>query len=294
MNEAEIEKVHPGGESPPVELATLQEQIEEARGVYDWEEVERLYTLALAMPDIPPETEYALRDGRAESYDYLANLEAEQADLEIMLRLTEAQEDMPGRIKATLQLAEHRLVLLTPRGRELAETALTLAREASERQLEVDAHLALANIATFTSDYSELEHHSEQALRQARELGYLFGEARAYIYIGSFYRYGSEQKEKAGATIQVALEAFRRLGDRLWELRALLMLGMTHSDIGQGRSYYEQALEVAEGIPDRSRGRCRRSQEGRRQGEAQPSYQPDCRGSVVRRFLGQPHRPDFP
>ena len=71
------------------DLLHLIQRANRASSAYEWDEVVALTTQALAFPDLPPETEYDLRKGRAVAYEYLGNQAAWLADAERMQRLAE-------------------------------------------------------------------------------------------------------------------------------------------------------------------------------------------------------------
>src|SRR5262245_59206017 len=90
----------------PQTLADLSTAAARAAAAYKWGEAIAHYSEALAHPDLPPETAYSLRDGRAAAYRYLGDFTAEQADLAEMALLAETLSDPARQVAALARQVE--------------------------------------------------------------------------------------------------------------------------------------------------------------------------------------------
>ncbi len=243
--------------SPPAsepDLASLREQAEKAHNAYDWEEALRLYSLALEIPNLPADIEFELRRGRAQSHEYLVDLEASAADLEAMIALAEAHNDQSGRITSQIALANvKRQSGDLSVGQELAQSAQSLAESIGAGELAVEAMIVQGFILEYIGDRSRSKKLLEQALASSRSLEYSAGEAAALRHLGGLLAMRFGQPLPARSYLDQALLLFGELGDREGEANTLLGLGIAVLDLAQQRNYYQQALAIYETTGNRER-----------------------------------------
>ncbi len=234
-------------DKPTSTVSDLQQAADAARAAYKWKEALNLYTQALEQLDIPQETEYNLRSGRATCYSRLGDNAAAWADLEALVQLATAMDDLPRRITALDRQAS--LTELTGElaaGKVLAEAALALARQGNYRELEVDSLCTLGYRVECMGDIPQAHRHFEQALRLSRELDYPAGEGHARLRLGSLAALHLGQPEQAQDHLNAALGLFRQLGDQNSESNALNILGWATPDLARRRDYLTQALAIVE------------------------------------------------
>ncbi len=234
--------------SPPAvegDLASLQRRADKAGTVYDWEEALRLYTSALALPDISPETEIALRTGRARSYRYLGNIAAALEDLAIIIQMAQALDAFPAYVNALIWQAEIQ-VGKAAESNELLESALTQARARGESALEVRLLCTLAALLENLGDLPLSKAYLEEALLLARTQGDRPGTARALRSLGRLLALRFGQLEQGQSFFREAHSIYRQLNDKEGEAFALYGLGLGTQDLAQIRSFYEQALAIYE------------------------------------------------
>ena len=238
--------------SPERELAALRQRAEEARAAYEWAEAQRLYSLALELPDLTAEVEYELLDGRAESHSYLGKSADEEADLEVMIQLATEQGDLARQGKALYRLAAGNYGLNPridkERQLEAALELLVLAEKIGDRRLVVDAHFANVVASYLSVDVARLKHHVEAMRHLAQEINYQEGFARALAASAWQLRYADGDREEALISLQRALAIFASKGNHLWEAQTLRMLGYFTSDLGNSRRWSQQALRIAKAI----------------------------------------------
>ncbi len=232
-------------------LEALITAAERARTAFDWEATLSIAGQALARPDLPPETAFALLDAQAEAHQRLGDLEAEEAARAAMARLASDLGDAERRVQATLQHVD--LYLRQGRvadSKALSRAALDVARACGALHLEAAALVGLSRAYQVESRFDEARDLGEQALAQFRSLDNPLGEAMALLWL-SITNSRQERVVEAAAQARAALEIFRREGDRAGEARALNTLGIRSPDVAQRRSYYEQALAAYEAVGDR-------------------------------------------
>ena len=127
------------------DLLHLMQRANRASSAYEWDEAVALTTQALAFPDLPPETEYDLRKGRAVAYEYLGDQAAWLADAERMQRLAEESGDVSKQVESGGRRVEALLELgrLTEAS-AVADACLALARAAGDPKLVADGLQMLA------------------------------------------------------------------------------------------------------------------------------------------------------
>jgi len=79
---------------------------ERARTAYQWEDAIALYSQALEQPDLPPEVEYELLDGRAFSYQRVFNEQGRRSDLQRMLTLADQNNNPNWQVHALADLTD--------------------------------------------------------------------------------------------------------------------------------------------------------------------------------------------
>ncbi len=241
-------------------LAYSQLAADRARAIYAIESAVRLYTQALAFvqnhPELAdPEQEYAILAGRAEEYQLMGEREKEKADLDAMSRLAEQLNDIPRLI----QVSTRRVTLANQLGNQVeaqqtAETALALARQIGDRQLEAESLTALGLVIMAQSEYATAQQHYEAALEIYHALGHEEGIAQCCWRLGNILR---RTGQSAQSYFEQALHIYRKIGDRKGESDTLNALGVAAIDYAERRAYYEQSLVISQAIGDRTgQSRC--------------------------------------
>jgi signal transduction histidine kinase/DNA-binding response OmpR family regulator/tetratricopeptide (TPR) repeat protein len=233
-------------------LQDLQASAAAARAAFDWERACALYTQALEhAPEAERETRYELLDGRAECQDFLGRLDAQDADLEEMVRLAESLADPDRASRALARQAPLRCVQgRAPEGRSLAEAALALAQQRQDPALVAGSLAALGNACVRSGQPAQGREHLEQALALYRGLGDLSGQSFCHRLMGIAGGRATNDAE-ARTCNEAALDLARRAGDRRQEGLALNSLGFREPDMARQRACYEQALAILSGMGDR-------------------------------------------
>jgi len=232
--------------SPPAvegDLVSLQRRADKARAVYDWEEVQRLYSFALELPDIPLETEYALRAGRARSYRYLGNMAAALEDLGIIIQLAQTSGDFPAYVNALIWQTEIQVGKVAE-SKGLLESALTQVRMSGENAQEVRLLCTIAAMLENLGDLAPAKQYLEEALVLARTQSDRQGTARTLRSLGRLVALRFGQLEQGQSYFREAQTIYRQLQDREGEAFTLYGLGVAAQDLAHQRSYYEQALAI--------------------------------------------------
>ncbi len=236
------------------EVSRLQAQADKARAAYKWEEALALYDRALEMPEHSLEITYSLRDGRSDATIHLGDFAAAKNDLEVMVDLAEAGDDIPGQVRAL-----NRLVAAGRHTGDLgdsdswAEKALALGNQSGDQTLVVDSLISNLIVLEEKDDPDKASKAGEQALALARELSYPAGEASAMRHLGGFYAMRLGLHEKAVPYLKEALHLFRTLGDREEEASTLNGLGIASLNLVEQLDYYQQALAIFETTNNRER-----------------------------------------
>src|SRR5579859_1658445 len=233
------------------ELSALQAAADQARARYDHAAAVALYTEALNLGPLSHALEFDLLASRAESLGLLGKLQAEQADLERMLRLAEAAGDVARQARALTQQVLHSFWVGGPR-QELprAERALALARQAGDAALEAESQIGLSTILAEQGNVNAAGAAAAEALRLYRARGDLAGQSDSLWHLAN-YSLKTGQAAEAEARGQQALALARQSGDRTAEMTPLTILANMSRDLARARSYAEQALALALAVGNR-------------------------------------------
>ena len=271
--------------SPSSKLSALQSAAQRARSAYLWEEAITHYTAALNLPDLSPEDEYTLRDGRAYSHQRMAQFQDELADLEKMVDL--AGGETAG--ERYLDAFAHQAVALVNAGRleEAAangERLLAIAQKANLPFFIGEAHKIVGLVhmtagrflpaseafstaldifkdqdalaeEVWTASYiafcalflgQDLQPYAQRILEIARQLNDPLLEARAYHAL-CWGLWGNQLLYRS--YLEKALEIYRLINERRGVNSMLHNLGEFYLDYGLYRraySYYQQSLQIME------------------------------------------------
>jgi tetratricopeptide (TPR) repeat protein/transcriptional regulator with XRE-family HTH domain len=135
----------------------------------------------------------------------------------------------------------------------LHQTALTAARQASDRRGEARGMTLLAEMQMTTTDWAVVPATLRQALELYRDLGDQVGQATVINGLGRVHR-ATGVYRSAAACHQQALELFRDLGDRRGQAFALNDLGIVQHETGDYQSAaasHQEALELFRNIGHR-------------------------------------------
>ena len=213
---------------------------EVARQVYANEDAVRLYSEALLLlPDNDP-GRFELLGGRAAAYDVMAEREAQLADIEEMLGLSEEAADDTLRVEALLALTKAYLESEEIKAREPAKRALTIARNLDDTGQQ---GRALYYLAIVSHNISEIEKAREQLeesailLEQARQIR---DRAESLSYLSLVL--GELGEASAGLEVaQQALDLSKAEGDRLLEATTTRRIAIAY----MGQYQFAEALPIA-------------------------------------------------
>ncbi|MBN1485592.1 MAG: tetratricopeptide repeat protein [Chloroflexia bacterium] len=130
------------------------------------------------------------------------------------------------------------------------EQALQIHRELGDRGGEAAALNTLGLICRNLGDLDGYRDYMEQALQIADETGIAFTQGMVQLNLGILYSDGGDQV-RARELYQGGLAAWRRAGNRAGEGYILRYTGWTYYDeeqLDQAKSYFEQALQIAQEI----------------------------------------------
>jgi predicted ATPase len=256
---------------------------EVARQIYANEDAVRLYSEALILiPENDP-SRFELLAGRAAAYDVMADREAQLADIEEMLILTEEAGDDVQRVEALLLLTSAYLDSEEMKAREPAERALTAARKLADTGME---GRALYYLGIFSYNVAELEkarEHFEESAHRLEQAGRIREMAESLSYLSLVLGYlgdtsaGLEtahkalklsmaegdklleatttrriaiaymaqyQYDEALPSAEAALQMFREVGYLVGELHALNVLGLIKRELGMFEESEQDLLEA--------------------------------------------------
>jgi tetratricopeptide (TPR) repeat protein len=129
------------------------------------------------------------------------------------------------------------------------ERALDLYQDLGDRHGQADSLRYLGRVFQETGDYEIVASCYADALELYRGLDDRLGQAHTLNYLGIAQNV-SDDYPAAEDTLADALKLYRDLGHRLGQAEVLNNLGDSYaiSDLGQARTHYEQALEIARSI----------------------------------------------
>ena len=129
------------------------------------------------------------------------------------------------------------------------ERALDLYQDLGDRHGQADSLRYLGRVFQETGDYEIVTSCYADALELYRGLDDRLGQAHTLNYLGIAQNV-SDDYPAAEDTLTDALKLYRDLGHRLGQAEVLNNLGDSYaiSDLGQARTHYEQALEIARSI----------------------------------------------
>lgn len=128
----------------------------------------------------------------------------------------------------------------------VARAALTAAHLDAQPRAAAAAHLSLANLYLYQSNYDQAGDHGREALTLARRSGWRQGEAAILDNLGTVCWQAGLLEQAAGYYAR-ALEINRQIGWRLGQANNLSNLGLVHRDSGQLASavdHFTAALEL--------------------------------------------------
>ncbi len=243
-----------GADNPRKELFYSVLAAEQARKIYGNAEALQHYTRALELADRleaelyadrPNRALYAQRfeilKGRRELNYQMGQFEAARADSRALLPLAEKLPDDPV-WQIAAWLAQPELTDWESReeltdGLRLAQQALALARQVSNRRGELDSLSAVARLRLSLHD-PEGRPLAEQALALARELGDLRMEVD--LLFGIAHAYGPDDAPRSQQYLETALAKSESLNDKATEITLLRELGVQLERRG---NYYRQLTE---------------------------------------------------
>lgn len=172
----------------------------------------------------------------------MGELEAARADAHALLRLAEALADDPGR-RIDALLAQPEVNTDEPtreeatRGWAMAHDALALARQIGDRQRELRAFIAVAQLGLHLRR-PETHPYAEHALALARELGDLHAEVSLLLGFSKFY--GPDDLPRSEEYLQAALARSEQVNDKAIKIALLSALSARYERRGD---YYRQLVE---------------------------------------------------
>ncbi|MGB7093484.1 MAG: GAF domain-containing protein, partial [Anaerolineales bacterium] len=243
------------------EVSNLIKQAVKAKSGYDYPAAIELFDQALAALDQLSrkngadenrllEDRYAIHDGRAECYNWMAESNQEITELKIMEGLATQLEDQPRRINVINRQAEAMFGMGDlDEGERLSELALKFAREFGEQNEEGQSLTLLSQIQFQKGESENARHNNEQALAIFKEIEDLVGQSRCLRNM-AFNGVRSGHTKNIQQYAEQALDLARQAGDHRSEASSLNVLGIISSDVSRQRDYYKQALEIFTTIGD--------------------------------------------
>ncbi|MCB0165180.1 MAG: GAF domain-containing protein, partial [Anaerolineae bacterium] len=247
--------------SPPLDtesLPDLQRAADQAHEAYEYEAAIAYYSRALELvqarsADVDAATEYYLLTQRANCHGQLGDFSAVEADLSALATLAKKMGDL----KRQIEVVNHQVELMNRLGQvveaqQAADTAVSLARQLSDRSLEADSLTVLGRAWEQLSDYTQAQQCYNQALHLNRDLGDRSGEAHNLWDLGAVATFTNRAVE-AQEYLETALGIYRDLGNRTGEANVLNMMGHAVGDYARRRAYYEESLAIFQAIENRER-----------------------------------------
>ncbi|MCK4897339.1 MAG: tetratricopeptide repeat protein, partial [Anaerolineales bacterium] len=243
------------------ELANLIQKAVKAKSGYDYPATLELFDQAQGVLDTLVqkngadesrlmEYQYAIHDGRAECYNWMADKNQELAELEIMEGLAAQIGDQSCKINVINRQAEAMFVSGEfDEGERLSVVARELARENGEQNEEGQSLMLFSQIQFQKGESEKSSRNNKQALAIFRETGNLAGQSRCLRNM-AFNGMRSGQTKNVQQYAEQALELARQAGDHRSEADSLNVMGNISSDVSQTRDNYKQALEIYTTIGD--------------------------------------------
>ena len=183
---------------------------------------------------------FEVLNGRREVHTLMGQLEASRNDARALLSLAREMNDDPVWLVDALlaradTLTDNRQDLLP--GLEMAEEALTLSRQISDRRREMQSLVCASNIRFALNDPAWKE-PAEQALALARQLNDLKTEVTLLLGMGGAY--GIDDLPRSREYLEAALTRSEKLNDKAIEIILLNALGEQYEREGD---YYRQLTE---------------------------------------------------
>ncbi|MFN2213674.1 MAG: GAF domain-containing protein [Anaerolineales bacterium] len=243
------------------ETASLIERADKAKAGYDFASALELFDQAQSALEkqarnngsgykVLLEHQYAIHDGRAECYNWMALSNQELVELEVMAGLAQKLGDRTREINTINRHAETLIGLGDIDG---GKKILSLARKLSSDlgdQKEEAKSLMLFSLIQFQEGESEkARRNTEQAFELYKEAGDLSGQSRCLRNL-AFNGIRSGQMKNVEQYAHQALDLARQAGDHRSEASSLNVLGIISNDVSRGRDNYKQALEIFSTIGD--------------------------------------------
>ncbi len=261
MVEKVREKTKSKSKQIAMELDTLIQKARKAKSGYDYPAALELFDQAQGVLDTLVqkngadesrlmEYQYAIHDGRAECYNWLAESNRELAELKIMEGLAKRMGNQSRKINVINRQAEAMFGIGDlDDGEKLLVVARELAREHGEQNEEAKS-LRLLSKAQFQKGESEISNRSiEQALAIYRETGDLTGQSQCLSRM-AFNGVRSGKTKNVQEYAEQALKLAQQASDHRTEAHSLNVLGIISSDVSRTRDHYKQALEIFTTIGD--------------------------------------------
>jgi tetratricopeptide (TPR) repeat protein len=205
-------------------LNKLQAAAQRARTAYQWVEAITHYTKALQLPDLSPQAEYELRDGRAYAHQRLGQFQAELADLEKMVELAGGEPAGDSHLKALVSQANALAILgKVEQARSLGEQVLATAEKSGMPYFIGQAYTIFGALNWTSRHYSPMMEAYAAALEIFRQQQALAEEAWcAFNLARAAFHTGQDGNQYAQRVLEIA----RKLDHRLLEARAYHALSL--------------------------------------------------------------------
>ncbi len=229
---------------------------DKARQVYANESAVQYYSNVLHYlhhePDLAdPDLEYDILAKREDCYRLLGNRRAQRLDVEGMMRVAIATNNVPRQISAlTRKVSLANLLGDYIGAKHAASSAMTLAWQAGNRKLEADSLTSVGEASLRLGEIDKARAMHEQALHIYEDLKNRIGQATSFWHLGNVARV-NEQFDEARENFERSLFIYQELAHQRGEAEALNSLGLLMSSYPEKISTHQQALEIMKAIGDR-------------------------------------------
>ncbi len=239
-------------------LHYLTEAGHQARKRYDGHQAVRFYTEALSLVAENAPWRFHLLAARSGVFDWLAQREAQKADVDAMLALATELGDPGLHCDALLALSDYYLATEAFRGREPAQKARAIARDIADGVREAHALRRLSWECRLGADFRTSQMYLAEAAARFREAGQP-GEAAGCLFMLARRLPASGKQVMELDAAEQAMVLSRESGDYHLQAVAQKNLAIAYSNLErdeEARPLAEESLNTHRDLGDR-REQCR-------------------------------------
>ena len=230
-------------ENVPQNLSQLTAQAEAAEAAFDHETAVAHYSNALELPDLTPETRFALLNSRATVFLHWGDLQRYAEDVQQLIILARAAGNKSV-LAETMAVHGANLANFGPKTPSLAfaQEAIALAKELQDdRLLGFSLMVLVPRLYEDNQDSWHILYEALECARGAGDLDLLFITTRLLTLAHNTFNQPEESRHFAAEARALASQS----GDVYQRIQALWISGIAETDLAQGRIYQEQALSGA-------------------------------------------------